>query len=195
MSGVFTKKGNMKHIKTLLILAIAIFGFSSVNVRAQRYAGDQNVSRQTIERKVFKELLKLPYYGVFDNLKFQVEGDGAVTLYGKVVRPITKSQAENSVEDIAGVSRVINKIEVLPLSGFDDRIRVQTLRALADRGLYRYLWEPNPSVRIIVDNGRVALEGYVANRGDYNLANITANGIPGVFGVENNLVVENRRAR
>lgn len=184
----------MKYIKTFLILAIAIVGFSTKNVQAQRYENSANVSRQTIERKVFKELLKLPYYGVFDNLKFQVSGD-TVILSGKVVRPITKSQAKRSVEDIAGVRNVVNDIEVLPLSGFDDSIRARTLRALANRGLYRYLWETNPSVRIVVANGRVELEGYVANRGDYNLMNITANGVSGVFGVKNNLIVERDRIR
>lgn len=177
----------MKVLKKFLFLSIAILGFSFFDAHAQSFSGDVK-SVQTIERRVFKELIKLPYYGVFDNLKFKVDGD-TVTLYGKVVRPITRKQAENSVDDIKGVRRVINNIEVLPLSGFDDSIRRQMLRTFADKGLYRYLWEPNPSVRIIVDHGRVALEGYVANRGDYNLMNILANGIPGVFRVQNNLIV------
>jgi len=183
----------MKVVKHFLILSIAILGFSIVDAQAQNFSGDGK-SVQTIERRVFKELLKLPYYGVFDNLKYRVDGD-TVTLYGKVVRPLTKKQAENSVEDIKGVRRVINNIEILPLSGFDDSIRRRTLHTFADKGLYRYLWEPNPSVRIIVDRGHVQLEGYVANRGDYNLMNILANGVNGVFSVENNLVVGKEIAR
>ncbi len=183
----------MKVLKHFLILSIAILGFSIVDAQAQSFFTDGKTV-QTIERRVFKELIKLPYYGVFDNLKYKVDGD-TVTLYGKVVRPLTKKQAEDSVEDIKGVRNVINNIQVLPLSGFDDSIRRQTLRTFADRGLYRYLWEPNPSVRIVVDRGRIALEGYVANRGDYNLMNILANGVSGVFSVENNLVVGKEIAR
>ena len=183
----------MKVVKQFLILSIAILGFSIVDAQAQSFSTDGKTV-QTIERRVFKELIKLPYYGVFDNLKYKVDGD-TVTLYGKVVRPLTKKQAENSVEDIKGVRRVINNIEILPLSGFDDSIRRRTLHTFADKGLYRYLWEPNPSVRIIVDRGHVQLEGYVANRGDYNLMNILANGVNGVFSVENNLVVGKEIAR
>lgn len=180
----------MKNIKIFLILALAILGFSTLDVQAQRYADAQDVSQQTIEHKVFKELIKLPHYGVFDSLKFKVEGD-TVTLYGKVIQPTTRKQAASSVKDIAGVGNVINNIEILPPSPFDDSIRYRTLRTIANTGgLYRYFLGANPSVRIVVDGGRVALEGYVANRGDYNLMNILANGVPGVFNVENNLIVE-----
>lgn len=184
----------MKFAKLLLILTIAILGFSTANVQAQSYANTQNVSQQTLEKKVFKELIKLPYYGVFDNMKYKVDGN-TVTLYGKVANGMNKSDAEHAVKRINGVERVVNNIEILPPSPFDNSIRRRTLRAFADKGLYRYLWEPNPSVRIIVDGGRIALEGYVANRGDYNLMNILANGIPGVFSVQNNLVVEKDLAR
>jgi hypothetical protein len=180
----------MKYIRNLLILTIAILGFSTINVSAQRYTDNRNVRPQTIERSVFKELIKLNYYGVFDNLRYKVDGN-TVTLYGKVVQPITKKSAERVTRRIAGVGNVVNKIEVLPLSGFDDSIRLQTLRTFQTRGgsLYRYFLGTNPSVRIIVDRGHVELEGYVANRGDYNLMNILANGVPGVFSVQNNLVV------
>jgi hyperosmotically inducible protein len=180
----------MKYIKTYLILAIAILGFSSANVQAQTYRNAGSVSQQTVEKKVMKELLKLPYYGVFDSLKFKLEGD-TVTLYGKVNRPATRKDAEYAVKRIAGVSSVINNIEVLPLSSFDDSIRYNMLRTFANSGgLYRYLWHTNPSVRIIVEGGHVTLEGYVANRGDYNLMNILARGVPGVFSVRNNLLIE-----
>ena len=181
----------MKYIKSFLVLAVAILGFSSLNVQAQDYAkSSYQAPSSAIEKKVFKQLLKLPYYGVYDHITYKVEGD-TVTLFGKVVRPLTRKHAESSVEDIQGVRTVVNNIEVLPLSGFDDSIRVRTLREMANGGsLYRYFWEPNPSVRIIVERGHVTLEGYVANRGDYNLANILANGVPGVFSVKNNLLIE-----
>jgi hyperosmotically inducible protein len=185
----------MKSIRNLLILTIAILGFSTVDVSAQRYTNN-NVSPKAIERNVFKELIKLNYYGVFDNLKYKVDGS-TVTLYGKVVQPITKKSAERVTRRIAGVGNVVNNIEVLPLSGFDDSIRLQTLRTFQTRGgsLYRYFLGTNPSVRIIVDRGHVELEGYVANRGDYNLMNILANGVFGTFSVQNNLVVEKEMVR
>lgn len=185
----------MKHIKILLVTAIVIFGFSTVDLYAQSSNGDRNVSSRTaIERKVFKGILKLPYYGVFDNIAYKVD-EGTVTLFGKVVRPTTRRDAARVVSKIDGVTNVVNNIEVLPLSNFDDSIRYRTLQTLANDGgsLYRYFLGANPSVKIIVDKGNVTLEGYVANRGDYNLANILANGVTGVFSVKNNLIIEKER--
>lgn len=182
----------MKFIRHFLILAVAVFGVSAVSANAQNYSNSK--SSRTLEQKIFKQLIKLPYYGVFDNIKYELDGD-TVILSGKVANARNRKDAENAVEDVAGVQRVVNNIEVLPPSSFDASIRRRMLRTLADRGLYRYLWEPNPSVRIIVDGGRVELEGYVANRGDYNLMNILANGVSGVFNVKNNLVIEKEEAR
>ena len=179
----------MKYIRNLFILMVAILGLSQVEVNAQGY------SQRTLEQKVFKEIITLPYYGVFDNIAFQVKGD-TVYLTGKVVQPTTRKSAGRVVDRIQGVNNVVNNIEVLPLSGFDDSIRLQTLRTLQRGGsLYRYFLGANPSVKIIVDNGNVALEGFVATRGDKNLANILANGVPGVFSVTNNLIVEKDRIR
>jgi hyperosmotically inducible protein len=152
-------------------------------------------SARGIERQVYKQIIKLPYYGVFDNIAYRVDGD-TVTLYGKVLRPTTRKSAERVVERIEGVEEVVNNIEVLPLSNFDDSIRLRTLRTLQNGGsLYRYFLGASPSVKIIVDRGNVALEGYVANRGDYNLMNILARGVPGVFSLKNNLIVEKELVR
>jgi len=143
----------------------------------------------TIEGKVRRELVTLPYYGVFDNLAFKVDGD-TVTIYGQVVRPTTRSDAAARVARITGVGHVVNNIEVLPLSSFDNGIRVRTYRAVFSRGgLYRYAMGANPSVHIIVDRGRVTLEGWVSNQMDSQLAYIAASGVPGVFSVTNNLRV------
>lgn len=186
----------MKSIKNLLLITIAIFGFSVIDLNAQISRNNRNVaSRTAIEQQVFKQILKLPYYGVFDNIAYQVNG-GMVTLSGKVVRPTTRKDAARVVQKIAGVTNVVNNIEVLPLSNFDDSIRVRTLQTLANNGgsLYRYFLGTNPSVKIIVDRGNITLEGYVGNRGDYNLANILTNGVPGVFSVRNNLVIEREKS-
>lgn len=184
---------HMKFIRHFLILMVAVFGISAVSVNAQRYTDGKNSTR-TLEQKVFKQLIKLPHYGVFDNIKYELRGS-TVILSGKVADPRNKKDAEDVVEDIAGVQRIVNNIEVLPPSAFDNSIRRRMLRTLADSGLYRYLQEPKPSVRIIVDGGRVELEGYVINRGDYNLMNILANGVSGVFSVRNNLMIEKEEVR
>lgn len=183
----------MKRFRNLFAISFAILALAFVNVNAQGYSSDKSV--RNIEQKVFKKINGLPFYGLFDHISFQVTGD-TVTLYGKVLRGTNKSSAENVVEDIPGVRRVINNIEILPPSSMDDRIRRQLVREFSNRGgIYRYMLGASPSVRIIVDNGRVALEGYVSSRGDANLMNITANGVFGVFDVENNLVVGKENAR
>ena len=147
-------------------------------------------SDRQLEQKIRKELVKLPYYGVFDNLAFSVNG-GTVTLYGQVVRPTTKSDAEYRIAHLAGVNHVINRIEVLPLSSFDDSLRQRTYRAVFSQGgLYRYALGANPSIHIIVNRGHVTLEGVVANRGDAQRAYIAARTVPGSFSVTNHLRIE-----
>jgi hyperosmotically inducible protein len=141
-------------------------------------------------KKIRKELVTLPFYSVFDNLAFRYE-EGVVTLYGQVSRPTLRKDAERVVERVAGVDQVINKIEVLPLSNFDDRIRVAVFRAIYRQpGLDRLALQAVPPIHIIVKNGNVTLEGVVPNRGDATRAFIAANGVPNVFSVTNNLRVE-----
>ena len=147
-------------------------------------------AEERVKREVRHELVMLPYYGVFDNLAYKVEGY-TVTLMGQVTRPTLKSDAENVVKKIEGVEHVKNEIEVLPLSPNDDRIRRATYRAIYGHpGLDRYGLQAVPPIHIIVTNGNVTLEGVVANEGDKNLAGIRANGVSGVFSVKNNLRVE-----
>ena len=148
-----------------------------------------------LAKRVRHELVTLPYYGVFDNLAYSING-GNVTLYGQVVRPSTRSDAERRVRKIAGVTRVVNNIKVLPLSTFDDQIRAATYRSIANMGgLHRYLRGTNPSVHIVVDHGHVTLEGVVSGSGDRTLAYHAANRVPGVFSVTNNLRVEGEEPR
>jgi hyperosmotically inducible periplasmic protein len=144
-------------------------------------------------RKIRKELVTLPFYGVFDNLAFKYE-DGVVTLYGQVSRPTLKKDAARVVERVAGVDQVINRIEVLPLSNFDDRIRIAVYRAIYRQpGLDRLSFQAVPPIHIIVKNGNVTLEGVVANKGDATRAFIAANGVSGVFSVKNNLRIEKNK--
>jgi len=196
MTGIYRGvKRAMKTFKNSLA-AVALFfalaaSAATVVVAATPPAdSDQGVEGQQILKRVRKELVTLPHYGVFDNLAYKVEGD-TVTLYGQVVRPSTRSDAGRRVAKIKGVGRVVNNIEVLPLSGFDDRIRAETYRAIFNTSsLYRYAMGSNPSLHIVVNRGHVTLEGVVGNRMDKQLAEFAARAVPGVFSVTNNLVAE-----
>jgi hyperosmotically inducible protein len=146
-------------------------------------------SEDRISREVRHELLMLPYFGVFDNIGYKVEGY-TVTLVGQVVRPTTKSDAENAVKHIEGVEKVDNQIEVLPPSSMDDRLRVELFRAIYQYpALQKYELGVQKPIRIIVKNGRVTLEGVVDSDADKNLAGLRANGVSGTFSVTNNLQV------
>lgn len=176
----------MNRLKRFFALSFAVIALSLVGFDAQGLAAGKD--DRTIEQQIYKKLRGLPRYGVFDNITYTVNGS-EVVLTGKVVTLGTKRDAENAVEDIKGVTRVVNNIEELSIGGFDDRIRREALLTFVNRGPAQYFASINPDVRIIVDRGRITLEGFVAHNGDKNLLNILANGISGVFEVKNNLVV------
>jgi hyperosmotically inducible protein len=165
------------------------------NKDRDRYAAEPTVSvpgagQDRVAREVRHELVALPYYGVFDNLLYSVDG-GSVILSGQVTRPALKSDAGNVVKRIEGVTSVDNQIEVLPLSSMDDGLRMAAYRAIFGKpGLDRYAMQAIPPIHIIVANGKVTLEGVVATEGDKNQAGIYANTVKGVFSVTNNLRVE-----
>ncbi|MCU1234690.1 MAG: transport-associated protein [Candidatus Solibacter sp.] len=150
-----------------------------------------DTDEEELAKKVRHELVMLPYYGVFDDLAFKLEGN-TVILLGAVTRPTLKSDAEAVVKRIPGVEKVINQIEVLPPSPMDDRIRMAAYRAIyGDPALStRYGYRALPSIHIIVKNGNITLRGVVANEFDKNLVNTRVNSIPGVFSVKNELEVE-----
>ena len=153
---------------------------------------DENRTGASLIREVRHQLVMLPYYSVFDNLTYTVEGDN-VTLNGQVTRPTVKSDAESAVKSIEGVGTVINNIEVLPPSPMDDDIRRAVYRAVyGDSGLQRYALQAVPSIHIIVKNGNVVLEGVADTEADKNMANLRARGVSNVFSVKNNLVVASK---
>jgi hyperosmotically inducible protein len=142
-----------------------------------------------LENHVRHELVMLPYLNVFDDISFRVDGN-TVTLFGEVTRPALKSDAENVVKRVEGVARVENQIEVLPLSRIDDGIRLQEARAIYGYpALQRYGMGTQPSIHIIVKNGNVTLMGFVSTDMDKQLAFMRANGVPGVFAVNNQLQI------
>lgn len=146
-------------------------------------------STARISREVRHELLMDPYYSLFDNLAYRVDGN-TVTLMGAVVDPATKANAEAAVKKIEGVDKVNDQIEVLPPSSMDDQIRRAEYRAIfgAD-GLGRYSMGAVPPIHIVVKSGHVQLVGVVDNETDKNLAGMRANTVPNVFSVQNDLQV------
>jgi len=173
---------------SLLTTLLVILSLTAVSQDTRNQPSAKSQDR--ISREVRHEILMLPYYGVFDDIGYRIDGD-TLTLVGQVVRPTLKSDAENAVKHIEGVEKVDNQIEVLPTSPMDDRLRLELFRAIYGYpGLEKYSLGVHKPIRIIVKNGRVTLEGVVDSDGDKNLAGIRANGVPGIFGVTNNLQVE-----
>ena len=168
-------------VAVVILLSFATPGFAQDQPSAK--------AQERITKEVRHELLMLPYFGVFDNIAYKVDGY-TVTLLGQVVRPTLKSDAENAVKHIEGVEKVDNQIEVLPLSPMDDRLRLELYRAVYGYpALEKYALGVQKPIRIIVKNGHVTLEGVVDNEGDKNLAGLRANGVSGTFSMTNNLQV------
>jgi len=194
------KKSLLAVLALPLVLSITIFSKAVVASPAlQDNPPAGALSQKSFDRivkEVRHELVMLPYYGVFDNLSYQVAPDGTVTLLGQVARPTLKSDAENVVKRIEGVEKVVNNIEVLPTSMNDDRIRRAAYRAIyRNNALSEYQWRAVPPIHIIVNNGHITLEGVVARRMDKQIAGIQANSVPGAFSVTNNLVVEEQEKK
>lgn len=174
-------KKTMKRLATLLASAVLMIP-AVMQAKPARPVSLQEAVRH--------ELAMMSRYTVFDDISFRLEGD-TVILTGEVHKPIVKSDAKDAVRHVEGVSRVINNIEVLPLSPNDDRIRLAVYRAIYGEPTLsaRYGMVAFPPIHIIVKNGHVTLEGFVANQMDRNIAGIRANGVFGAFSVKNDLKV------
>src|SRR5215831_14542002 len=144
---------------------------------------------KSLEQRIRTELLKLPYYGVFDHLAFQISGD-QVTLSGDVSYPTLKTDAERAVSRLEGVADVRNDVKVLPVSQNDNRLRLTTYWAIYGQPtLVRYRLNPHPPIRIIVENGHVTLKGVVSSDMDRTIAYMQADSVPGAFSVTDKLQV------
>jgi hyperosmotically inducible protein len=186
----------MGNSRTFLRYALALalagsMGSVLIGAPGVSAAPTSNSKVVTLSDQVRHKLVMLPWYGVFDNLEYQVDGT-EVTLIGQVVSEHgnTQKDAQRAVESIPGVTKVVNNIEVLPPSPFDNQIRRAEYRTVFSHGdLGRYTLGAVAQVHIIVKNGHVSLEGVVMNQMDKNMAGIYANTVPGVFSVENNLKI------
>ena len=166
-----------------LLLCLAVTATSG-------FAQQKDARTRRLEFEVQRELIALTNYTIFDHLAFQIQPGGTVRLLGQVTRPTLKQDAGRRVKSVSGVEQVINDIEELPVSPGDDRIRLAIARSIYQtEALERYGFQSQPSIHIIVKNGRVTLEGAVDNEGDRTIAGMKAREVGGVFEVTNNLVI------
>lgn len=145
---------------------------------------------QDRDEQVRKQLNKLNFITVFDSIHYEVTGD-TVRLTGSVTKPWHKTDAERLVKKLEAITTVVNDIEVLPLSRFDDAIRLNAYRALFNRNssLTRYRVGSHAPIRIIVKNGHLSLEGFVGSEFDRIYAESVVRSVPNTFSITNNLKV------
>jgi len=180
-------------MKRALVSSLTLILAASLTSGAAQTTATER-SQERISHEVRNELVTLPQLSIFDDLAYKVDGD-TVTLTGQVRNPILKDSAGKVVKNIEGVKEVNNNIEVLPPSRNDDRIRHEVARAIFnDARLSRYSMGAVQPIHIIVNRGHVTLVGVVANQADKDAAGLRANGVPGVFSVQNDLRVENAAA-
>jgi len=177
----------MKKLAVIMLLVFSVYA-----ALPARGAAGQAAKSGDLEELIIRALWNLPRYNVFDSLAFKIDEGSVVTLLGQVIFPILKKEAGDRVAKIPGVAKVVNSIEVLPLSENDDSIRIRAYRALfGTADLYRYAMGANPSIHIIVKGGHITLEGTVSTKSDADLALLSLRGIPGSFSAKSNLKIEN----
>ncbi len=149
-----------------------------------------------IEQNVRHEIVMYPRYSIWDDISFRV-ANGSVELMGAVSQPYKKQDIERLVQRVPGVASVTDEIKVLPLSPFDDRLRIQIARAIYSYPAFsRYAIQAVPPIHIIVDNGHVTLAGVVNNDFEKQVAGMRAASAGLSFGaITNNLQVENPKAK
>ena len=145
-----------------------------------------------IAQQIAKEIRMYSRYTIWDHVNLRVN-NGEVQLLGEVSQPWKKQDLERLAMNVPGVTSVANELKVLPLSSFDNDIRIRVARAVYGHpSLSRYSMQAVPPIHIIVDNGRVKLEGVVNSDMEKTIAGIQAGSAGLSFGaVENNLRVEN----
>ncbi len=183
----------------IVTLLAASIGLAAEKPRHNDVFTEGPPNESELAREVRHNLLMLPYYSIFDDLYFQINGS-VVTLEGACPPEPPwniKSDAENAVKHIRGITQVMNNIKLLPLSDMDWQIRRAEARAIygdPEIGM-RYGYQALPPIHIIVDDGNVTLEGVVDNQFDDTLIHMRANQVPDVFSVTDHLIVLNRPKR
>jgi osmotically-inducible protein OsmY len=145
---------------------------------------------------VTKQVLRYPHFTIFDSVQAQVDG-GVVTLTGRVTMPFKRQDIERRVAKVNGVHTVRDQITVLPVSRFDDQLRIGIARALYGSSAFvGYGSMVNPPIHVIVEHGHVTLEGVVNSDVDRMIARSIANSFM-AFSVKSELktVAEARQER
>jgi hyperosmotically inducible periplasmic protein len=187
------KPSSLIFVRHALLTLVTVI--LTIPARAQTNPTHPFAGSTSLSAEVRRRLVTLPYYSVFDNLGYKLEGK-RVTLSGQVVKAALKDGAEKAVKNIEGIEAVDNKIQVLPLSADDDHTRQLEYAAIYSfPSLYIYAVRAVPPIHIIVDHGHVTLVGIVANEANRDAADVRANMVPGVFSVTNNLRLETKGDR
>ena len=173
---------------------------TALTMRSQTTVANRTASQgdataeNALARAVRHQLQELPFYSVFDNIGFSIDGS-KVTLTGQVRRQTLKENAEGAVKSLEGVASIVNNIEVLPHSSGDHELRRNVHRAIfEDSTLQKYAIQALPPIHIVVKNGAVTLEGIVDSQSDKDLAGSLVNKVQNVVKLQNNLVVHKRDA-
>jgi hyperosmotically inducible periplasmic protein len=181
------KLGGLSKAVALIFLASLVqIGMAADSKQTIPPAGKQ---AKTLDDRIKHSILMLPYYGVFDDIGYKLQGD-TVTLVGEVRRPFLKDDADQAVRKIDGIAKVVNNIEVLPLSPMDDSLRWMTYKAIYSRpGFEKYGLQSIKPIKIIVKNGNIPLMGAVGSEFDKIEAEMAAKSVPFAFSVKDELIV------
>jgi hyperosmotically inducible protein len=191
--GIVTLSGTVNLYQDKLDAAKKVKKLANVTgVRNQITVAGENVADAQLQQKLSKKLAydRVGYRdNAFNYFAIGVK-DGVVTLTGDTMNDVARDSALATVQRMPGVKDVVNEVKVLPVSIFDDQLRIRTARAIyRDSVLGRYATDPVDPIRIVVDNGHVTLYGTVQNQMDKNIAGLRANGVFGAFSVDNKLAV------
>jgi hyperosmotically inducible protein len=174
-----------------LFLAVALAGMlGAPSAGAQQAdtpaAQEEARSRMRLFERIEHEVFQYPHYTVFDTVSVQIDG-GSVIVTGRVTMPYKSEDIGRRIAKVKGVSKVDNRIEVLPASKSDDELRVRVFDAIyGHRTFQPYARQANPPIHIIVERGRLTLEGVVQDETERLLAMSLA-GSRGALQVRNNL--------
>jgi hyperosmotically inducible protein len=154
--------------------------------------GAEPRSDADVRKDVEKAILRYPYYGVFDSLEVGVQ-DGVVALRGSVSRPWRKDDLEARIARVPGIKHMASEVRVQGVSQFDERLRFQLYRQIyGSENFIQYSNWANPPIRIIVENGKITLTGYVrSNVEQVMLGHIARSTL--AFDVKNEVQVEGAR--
>src|SRR6266481_5892169 len=191
--GIVTLSGSVNLFQDKLDAAKKVKKLANVSgVRNHITVAGENVSDVQLQQILAKKLAydRVGYRdNAFNYFAIGVK-DGVVTLMGETINDVARDSALATVQRMPGVKDVVNEVKVLPVSIFDDQLRIRTARAIyRDSVLGRYSTDPVDPIRIVVDNGHVTLYGTVQNQMDKTIAGMRANGVFGAFSVENKLAV------